>query len=200
MEQRVQMEQQNVMRQQVAQHLLDNTTMELPERVTAQQAARTLERRRMDLLSRGVDPIRIEENLAELRAGSAETAVRELKLFFILDRAAEKFDVKVTDAEMNGRIAQMAMASGQRPEKLRQDIIQRNQVPMVYTQIREHKTMDAILSASKITEMSVDDYNAHVAAKEKSGGTAPAAAAEKGNAGEDAKESKPKKSSKKKSE
>lgn len=165
-EQRLQIEQQSLMRQQIAKHLLDSTTMQLPERATAQQAARNLERRRMELMYRGVDQQKIEENMAELRAASGEVAVRELKLFFIMDKAAEKLDVKVSDAEINGRIAQIAAQRGERPEKLRQDIINRNQVGVVFQQVREHKTMDAILAKAKVNEVSVDEFNAAMKAAE----------------------------------
>jgi trigger factor len=180
-DQRLQIEQQSLMRQQIAKHLLDSTKMELPKRATANQAARNLERRRLDLMHRGVDQQRIEESMAELRASSDEVAVRELKLFFIMDKAGESLDVKVSDGEINGRIAQIAAQRGERPEKLRQDIINRNQVGMVFQQIREHKTMDAILAKAKVTEMSVDDFNAAMKA---SGG--------EGAEGGEAKASKPK--------
>jgi len=159
-EQRLQVEQQSLMRQQIAKHLSDTIKMELPERATAAQAGRTLERRRLDLLHRGVEQQKIEENNAELRASSADMAVRELKLFFIMNQAAESLGVKVSDGEINGQIAQIAQSRGERPEKLRQDLINRNQVGIVYQQVRDHKTMDAILAKAKVTEMGVDEFNA----------------------------------------
>ncbi|MCC6320294.1 MAG: trigger factor [Phycisphaerales bacterium] len=158
-DQRLNVEQQSLMRQQIAKHLLDGTKMELPKRATAAQAARNLERRRLDLMYRGVDVQRIEEHMAELRAASGEVAVRELKLFFVLDKAAESMDIKVSDAEINGRIAAIAQQRNERPEKLRQEIINRGQVGMVYNQIREHKTMDAILAKAKVSEVSVEEFN-----------------------------------------
>jgi len=158
-EQRVQVDQVTAMRNQVAKHLLDSTAMTLPERLTALQSARNLERARMELMYRGTDPQAIEENLAGLRSGTADAAARELKLFFALDKAAEKLDIKVSEAEMNNRIAQMAFSRGERPEKLRQEIISRNQVGTVFQQIREHKTLDAILSKAKVAEMSVEEFN-----------------------------------------
>src|SRR5262249_7373361 len=93
-EQRLQVEQGSLMRQQLAKFLLENTTMELPKRVTATQAQRNLDRARFDLMHRGWDQARIEEHMAELRSTSSESAVRETKLFFILDRAAEHFNVQ----------------------------------------------------------------------------------------------------------
>ena len=158
-DQRLQVEQQSAMRSQVAKHLLDSVEIELPQRLTASQAGRNLERTRMELMYRGVDQQKIEEKIGDLRAASAASAARDLKLFFVLDRAAEKLDVKVSDAELNGRIAQIAISRGERPEKLRQELINRNQVGTVYQQVREHKTMDAILAKAKVTEMGVEEYN-----------------------------------------
>lgn len=152
-------QQATVMRQQVAKHLLDNTDVALPERLTAAQSARLLHSRRMELMYRGVDPQQIEEHIAELRAASSDAAARELKLFFILSKAAEDMEVKVEEAEINGRIAQMAMERGERPEKLRQELIQNRQVQQIYQQIREHKTLDAIVAKAEIDEMSPDEFN-----------------------------------------
>ena len=71
---------------------------------------------------------------------------------------------RVNDAEINGRIAQMAMEQNIRPEKLRQDIINQNRVGAIYQQIREHKAMDAVLAKANITEVSAEDYNASISA------------------------------------
>ncbi len=173
LEQRVVIQQQSVMRQQVAQHLLANATVDLPQRITAIQSARNLERRRMELMYRGVDAQKIEEHIAELRSASSEVAVRELKLFFILNKAADEFNITVEEGEINGRIAQLAAERGVRPDKLRQEIMQRNQLGTIYQQIREHKCMDAILRKAKITEMPAEEFNKFIA-QEAQGGNASA--------------------------
>lgn len=150
--QRAIVQQQVAMRQQIAKHLLDATEFELPPRLTDRQAARTLERRRMELMYRGVPATEIEHHIAELRAASAGAAKSELKLFFIMNAIADTFDIKVNEAEINGRIAQMAMEQGVRPEKLRADLIANNRVGQIYQQIREHKAMDAVLAKANITD------------------------------------------------
>ena len=58
----------------------------------------------------------------------------------------------------NGRIAQMAMERGYRPDQLRQQLIQSGQIGAVVQQIREHKTIDAIIGKAKVEEMSADDF------------------------------------------
>jgi trigger factor len=212
LEQRAQVQQQVAMRQQAAQHLLDETKMDLPERLTAAQAARTLQRQRLELMYRGVDAHQIEEHIAEMREASAESAQRELKLMFILHRAAEQLDIGVSEQEINGRIAQIAFERNMRPEALRQELIQRNQVGTVFQQIREHKTLDAIVAKAKITEVPHEEYNEWAKAEtEKRGGGKPAKKAksekkadkpektDKAEEGEEKSEPKPKKTSKKKS-
>lgn len=196
-EQRLHVEQASLMRQQVAKYLLDSVKMELPKRVTAMQAQRNLDRSRFDLMHRGWDQQKIEEHMAELRSTSADAAVRETKLFFILDKAAEDLKVEVNDAEMNARIAQMAFSRGERPERLRQEIIQRNQVQPLFLQIREQKTMDQIIAKAKISDVSVEEFNKLMGADKpaKSGGKAakdePAAEKKKAAKDDDAGEKKP---------
>ncbi|MEN1704733.1 MAG: trigger factor [Planctomycetota bacterium] len=162
LQQQVFVQQQTLVHRQVANHLLESAEMELPERLTASQAERTLERRRMELLYRGVDAQTIESKMAELRSASSVAASRDLKLFFILETAAEKLEVSVDEGEINGRIAQIAVQRGERPEQLRKQIIEQNQVGSIYRQIREHKTMDAIIKASTVTDLPTDEYNAKV--------------------------------------
>lgn len=154
--------QQTVMRTQVSKHLVESTKLDLPERLTAQQAARTLERRRLELMYRGVSPQDIENHMAELREASNTIAQRELRLTFILNKAAEALKVGVNEGEVNSYIAQMAASQGARPEQLRQQMIQNNQIGGIVQTIREHKTLDAIVAKCSVTEMTPEEYNALV--------------------------------------
>lgn len=146
------------MQQQVAKQLLDATKMELPPRLTAHQAARTFQRHRLELMYRGMEAPQIEERMAELRQVSGNAAARDLKLMFILHKAAESLGVQVNEGEMNGRIAAMAMQRNMRPEKLRQELIQSNQMGGIFQQIRDHKTLDAILAKAKVAEVSKEEF------------------------------------------
>ncbi len=152
--------QMTVLRSQVSKHLVENTKIDLPERLTAQQAARTLERRRMELMYRGVSPQDIEMHIAELREDSNKTAQRELRQTFILNKAAEQLGVSVNEGEVNAYIVQMAQSQGARPDQLRQQMIQNNQIPGIVQTIREHKALDAILAKATVTEMDSEEYNA----------------------------------------
>ncbi len=191
MEQRVQVEQQTAMRRQVARHLLENVEMEMPERVTSQQAERNLARRRWELMNRGVSEQQIEEKIAELRGASSESAVNDLKMFFTLNRIAEELDIKVTENEMNGWIAQLAIRRGMRPEKLRQSLIQNRQVGQIYQQIREQKTLDAIVAKAKTEEVTAEEFNKRFSGDDEADGA---------SGGESKKKTTKKKTTKKKDE
>ncbi len=159
LEQRAAVEQQAAMRQQVAKKLLELVKVDMPKNVSARQAERSLARARMEMAYRGMEPAEIENRVAELRSGTMEQAVAELKLFFIMMKAAQKFNVQVTEDEVNGRIYQIAMERRVRPDKLRTELIQTNQIGMVVQQVREHKAMDAVLARAKVTEIPLEDFN-----------------------------------------
>jgi trigger factor len=159
LEQRIKVQQATAVRQQVAKHLLENTDFELPERLTAQQAGRAMERRRMELMYRGMDEMEIESHIGQLRAASAAEARQNLKLFFILNRVAEDMDVQVSESEARQRVAEMAFERGARPEQFFQELVQSGRIQTVFLQIREHKTLDAIVAKANVTDVKAEDFN-----------------------------------------
>ncbi len=164
LKQRAVVEQQGAMRQQIAKYLIEKIEVPLPQRLTARQSEANLSRARMELLYRGMDDLQIEERMAQLRAASAASAVRDLKLSFILARVAETLQVKVNQDEVLGRIAQMAMERRVKPDLMRQELEKRNQIGFVVQQVRDHKTMDALLARAKVSDLSVEEFNKKFAA------------------------------------
>ncbi len=157
--QRVLIEQQSAMREQLARHLLNTIEFELPKGVTANQAERNIQRRRFELMYQGVDAEEIDKQMDDLRESSTDAAQRELKLFFILGKAAMDRQIPVTEPEVTGRIAQMAAESGQRPDQLRAELIKTGRIHAIAQQIREHKTLDSLLSDVQLVETPVDEFN-----------------------------------------
>ena len=152
-EQRHEQNQRADMHKQVADYLVENVDLELPKGVTGRQTARLLQRQQMELAYRGVPEDEIAQKIAEMREGSEEEAIRQLKMFFILDHAAKDLDVQVNENEINGRIASLAMQQGRRPEKLRQEMHKRGQIEQLYLQVREQKVMDLVLEKANIKEV-----------------------------------------------
>ena len=160
-------EQQRAMASQATDYLLEKVDVELPENMSARQSEQILRRRATEMMYRGADQREIEENLAELRASSEKEAQREIKLLFVLDAVARKLDVEVDDAEVNGRVAQMAMQQGRRPEQYRAELVESGQIEQLYVQLREEKAIQKMLEDAKVNEVSAEDWRKRQEEEEK---------------------------------
>ena len=88
----------------------------------------------------------------QLRAGSEEQARQQLKTFFIMDKVAEKLDVEVSDEEINGHIARVAIQRGQRPEKLKEQMERDGSLSQFRLDVRQGKCISKLLESANITE------------------------------------------------
>jgi len=157
MVERINYDVQQSMREQVNKYLLDNVQIELPTKLSDRQADRVVNRRAMDLMMRGIPREQIEANLEKLSGGAKDEAIRELKLFFILQKIATDQNVDVDEAELNGRIAMLAAQRGRRPEKMKQEMSKDGSLANLYVQLREQKAVDKILETAELEEVDVKD-------------------------------------------
>ncbi len=166
LEQRRDQEQQTVMRDQVFEQLTGSVDFELPEKMSAAQASRIVRQRELELIYEGLTPEEVENQLAQFRAESESIARDRLKLFFILHKLAEQFDVTVSEQEINGRIAQMAVQRGVRPEVLRNELARSGRVNEVAMLIRDQKVADRIITQAKIKEISAEEWRKEIQDKQ----------------------------------
>ncbi|MEM7228846.1 MAG: trigger factor [Planctomycetota bacterium] len=162
LEQRRDQEQAAAMREQVADYLMDAVDFELPEDLSAAQAERNLRRQEMELLYRGIDPEEVERRLADTRGENESGTKRRLKLFFLLHRFADEFEISVNEQEINGRVAAMAAQNNMRPEQLRAQLAQSGRLNEIAMQIREHKAADRIVQDATVKDISAEDWAEHV--------------------------------------
>ena len=155
------------MHEQISDQLRDMVDMTLPPGLSERQTSRLLQREAMNLAYQGNTEEQIEQKIAEMRNSSEEEAARQLKLHFILSAAAEKLDVEVHEGEVNSRIAMIATEQGRRPEKLRQEMQRSGRLESVYLQIREQKTLDAIIEQATPTQTPAADSKEPVTDKKK---------------------------------
>jgi trigger factor len=140
------------MSEQVYQYLLGNTNFELPMDIVARQAGTILQRQYINLLARGLSREQVDEQMEQLRAGSEEQAGQQLKTFFIMDKVAEKLEIDVTEEEINGHIAQVAIQRGQRPEKLKEQMERDGSLAQFRLDVRQSKCISKLLESANITE------------------------------------------------
>ena len=130
----------------------ENTEFDLPVDVVADQSETVLKRQYINLLQQGLAREQVEEQMEQLRAGSEEQAKEQLKTFFIMDKVAEELGIEVSDEELNGHIAQAAIQRGQRPEKMREQMMRDGSLDQFKLQMRENKCVEKLLESAEIRE------------------------------------------------
>ena len=140
------------MTDQIFEYLLDKTDLDLPVSIVAEQANSVLQRQYTNLLMRGLSREQVDEQLEQLKAGSEQQAQQQLKKFFIMDKVADKLDIEVTEEEINGQVAQLALQRGQRPEKLREEMQRNGTFAQFGLELRQDKCVAKLLETAAITE------------------------------------------------
>jgi trigger factor len=141
------------MAEQIHKYMLDNTSFDLPVDVVAEQSNALLQRQNANLMMRGISREQIEEQMAQLKASSDQQAKEQLKTFFIMAKVAEKLKIDVSEEEINGHIAQLAVQRGQRPERMREEMVRDGSLAQFRLQVREDKCIAKLLETAKITEI-----------------------------------------------
>lgn len=161
LEQRRDADQASVLRQQATAEIANRVEMELPEKTSAMQADRDLQRLRTELQSSGKMTLdEVEAEVAKVRSGSAEESKKRLKTFFILTKLAEHFHVTVSEMEVNARIAEIAMQNGVRPEEMRNRLAGQGQLQQIQSVLQEEKAADQLVAACTVTDMPVEEWQA----------------------------------------
>ena len=149
------------MNNQILTQLMEQVELELPVGMTGRQTSRVLQRSAFEMSRQGATRQDIEQHVAEMRSGSEEEARRQLKQFFIIDKAAKDFEVEVEDSEILGHVAYLAQQRGRRPEKLRQEMSQSGELEHLYLSIREMKTLESIREKTTIEDVGEQGEHHH---------------------------------------
>ena len=69
-----------------------------------------------------------------------------------MDKVADKLEIDVSEEEINGHIAQLAMQRGQRPERMREDMERNGSLVQFSLEVRQDKCIAKLLETAVITE------------------------------------------------
>lgn len=143
----------SAMSEQVYEFLRDKIDFDLPSDIVADQSVSILQRQYSNMLMQGMAKEQVDEQMDQLKASSEEQAAEQLKMYFIMDKLADKFDVKVSEEEINGQIAYAAAMRGRRPEKMREELARDGSLAQMTLQIREEKCIEKILEKATIKDV-----------------------------------------------
>lgn len=143
--------------EQLRSWLIENIPTEVPENLSQRQIDRAAMRRLMNLRMQGEAEIDIDKRMDELRAEVSEDVIRQMKLQFIISAIAEEREVEVSDAEINGAVASMAMRYGQRPERMKQQLQAQGSLDMLEADLQERKVLQQLLEKANISDTEVTE-------------------------------------------
>ena len=141
------------MRGQIGKYLLDKCEMELPAGLSQRQTERMVSRRRVELSRQGASDQEVEKHLDELWTRADEDSVKELKLFFIMEKIADQMEVEIPDEQLNGAIASIAAQQGKRFDRVRDELSKGEGLMALYIRLRDDKILDLLLQDAVIEEV-----------------------------------------------
>ena len=143
---------QSKMQEQVADYLVNETKLEIPEGLSSRQTERALARRMIEMYQSGIPQTEIVQKVDELRGRAREQVVRDLKLYFILERIAEDRNIEVGEERLNGAIAQIAQRTNRRFDRVRDDLSKGDGLSTLYLRLRDEMVLSDLLNSATITE------------------------------------------------
>jgi len=144
---------QKAMGNQVAEYLLANTKMEIPERSSQRQTGRAIARRMIEMYQANVPQAEIAKQMDEWRVKAQEQVARDLKLYFILEKIAEDRSIDVAEEELNSAVASMARRSNQRFDRVRDELIKTDRLSTLFLFMRDQKVLDTLVEKAEVTEV-----------------------------------------------
>lgn len=140
-------------RNQLIRGLLDRVNFELPESAVAQETRNVVYDLVRENQKRGISREMIEQEKDKIYSAAAQGAKERVKVSFLLQKIAEKENIKVSQEEVAQRIQALAAMYQIPPDKFIKDLQKRNGVMEVYDQIASDKVLELLQQNAKIEDV-----------------------------------------------
>lgn len=140
-------------RNQLIQALLDRVQCELPDTIVQSETRNVVRDIVYQNQQRGVTKESIQEHKDEIFSAATNSAKDRVKAALILNRIAEKENIKIADQEVLQRVAMIAQQRQERPEKVLKELQQSGQINAVAEQILTGKVLDFMQLQALISEV-----------------------------------------------
>jgi len=140
-------------RNQLVRSLLNRVAFELPESAVAQETRNVVYDIVQENAKRGVSRDTIEKQKEQIYSAANQGAKERVKVAFLLQKIAEKEDIKVSQQEIAQRINQLAATYQIPADKFLKDLQKRNGLIEIYDQIMNEKVLDLLQQQAKVEEV-----------------------------------------------
>lgn len=145
--------QNKTVRNQLVRSLLNRVNFELPESAVASETRNVVYDLVQENAKRGVSRDVIEKEKDQIYAAATQGAKERVKVAFLLQKIAEKEDIKVSQQEIAERITRMAALYQIPADKFARDLQKRNGLIEIFDQIMNEKVIDFLQQNAKVEEV-----------------------------------------------
>jgi trigger factor len=145
--------QNRAIRNQIIRSLLNRVTFELPETAVANETRNVVYDLVQENAKRGVSREAIEKEKDQIYSAATQGAKERVKVAFLLQKIAEKEDIKVSQEEIAHRINHLAGVYQIPPDKFLKDLQKRNGLIQIYDQVMNEKVLDSLQQNAKIEDV-----------------------------------------------
>jgi trigger factor len=145
--------QNRTIRNQLVRSLLNRVNFELPESSVAQETRNVVYDIVQENAKRGVSRETIEKQKEQIYSAAAQGARERVKVAFLLQKIAEKEDIKVSQEEIGQRISRLAATYQIPADKFLKDLQKRNGLIEIYDQVMNEKVIDFLQQNARIEDV-----------------------------------------------
>jgi trigger factor len=140
----------NSIRNQLIRSLLNRVNFELPETAVKQETRNVVYDLVQENSKRGVSREVIEQQKDQIYSAATKNAKDRVKVSFLMQKIAEKEDIKVSQEEISRRILHLAGVYQIPPDKFAKDLQKRNGLIEIYDQIMNEKVVEFLEKNAQI--------------------------------------------------
>jgi trigger factor len=140
-------------RNQLVRSLLNRVNFELPESAVAHETRNVVYDLVQENAKRGVSRETIEKQKEQIYSAATQGAKERVKVAFLIQKIAEKEDIKVSQEEIAMRINHLAGLYQIPAEKFLKDLQKRNGLIEIYDQVMNEKVLDLLQQNAKVEEV-----------------------------------------------
>jgi trigger factor len=136
-------------RAQIVKGLMDRVNFELPETAVAKETRNVVYDIVRENTKRGISRETIEKEKEQIYSVAAQGAKERVKLAFLIQRIAEKEEIKVAQEEILRRVQTLAAMYQIAPDKFLKDLRKRNGLIEIYDSLAHEKVMEFLENNAK---------------------------------------------------
>jgi trigger factor len=145
--------QNKTIRNQLVRGLLDRINFDLPETAVAQETRNVVYDIVQQNAKRGIPRQVMEQQKDQIYSAATQNAKEKVKVAFLLQKIAEKENIKVSQEEIAQRIQHLAGLYQIPAEKFAKDLQKRNGLIEIYDQLMNEKVIDLLQQNAKIEDV-----------------------------------------------